>query len=40
VTDWRDHGMPVTRFALVHKIVNLKPEFFEKSPSARLMCVS
>jgi len=40
VTDWRDHGMPVTHFALVRKIGSLKPEFLEKSTTARLMCVS
>ena len=28
VTDWRDCGMPVTRFALVRKIGQLKPDFF------------
>jgi hypothetical protein len=31
VTDWRDRGMPVTRFALVRKIGQLKPEFLEKN---------
>ena len=39
VTDWRDRGMPVTRFALVRKIGQLKPEFFEKTSTARLICV-
>ena len=39
VTDWRDRGMPVTRFALVRKIGQLKPEFLEKTSTARLMCV-
>ena len=37
VTDWRDRGMPVTRFALVRKIGSLKPAFLEKTRSARLM---
>ena len=32
--------MPVTCFALVHKIGQLKPEFLEKTTNARLMCVS
>ena len=32
--------MPVTRFALVRKIGQLKPEFLEKTTNARLMCVS
>jgi len=40
VTDWRYRGIPVTHFALVHKIGSLKPEFLEKSTAARLMCVS
>jgi hypothetical protein len=40
VTDWRDRGMPVTRFTLVRKIGQLKPEFLEKTSNARLMCVS
>ena len=40
VTDWRDRGMPVTRFALVRKIGRLKPEFLLKSSTARLMCIS
>ena len=40
VTDWRDRGMPVTRFALVRKIGQLKPAFLEKTGTARLMCVS
>ncbi len=40
VTDWRDRGMPVTHFALVRKIGQLKPEFLEKTSNARLMCVS
>ena len=40
VSEWRDRGMPVTRFALVRKIGSLKPEFLLKSSSARLMCVS
>jgi hypothetical protein len=31
--------MPVTRFALVRKIGQLKPEFFEKTSTTRLMCV-
>jgi len=39
VTDWRDCGMPVTWFALVHKIGQLKPSFMEKSSTACLMCV-
>ena len=39
VTDWRDRGMPVTCFELVRKIGQLKPEFFEKTRTARLMCV-
>ena len=39
VSEWRDRGMPVTRFALVRKIGQLKPEFFEKTSTARLMCV-
>jgi len=34
VTDWRDRGMPVTRFALVHKIGQLKPAFLEKTGTA------
>ena len=32
--------MPVTHFALVRKIGQLKPEFLEKSSNARLMCIS
>jgi len=40
VTVWRDCGMPVTRFALVHKIGQLKPAFLEKTGTARLMCIS
>jgi hypothetical protein len=40
VTDWRDRGMPVPCFALVRKIGQLKPEFLEKSSTARLMCIS
>ena len=40
VTDWRDCGMPVTHFALVHMIGSLKPAFLEKTSSAHLMCVS
>ena len=30
VTDWRDRGMPVTRFALVRKIGSLKPAFVKR----------
>jgi hypothetical protein len=40
VSEWRDRGMPVTRFALVHKLGRLKPEFLLKSSAARLMCIS
>ena len=40
VTDWRDYGMPVTRFELVRKIGQLKPAFLEKTGIAHLMCVS
>jgi transposase-like protein len=40
VSEWRDRGMPVTRFALVRKIGRLKPEFLLKSSAARLMCIS
>ena len=40
VSEWRDRGMPVTRFALVRKIGRLKPEFLLKSSTARLMCIS
>jgi hypothetical protein len=40
VSEWRDRGMPVTRFALVRKIRRLKPEFLLKSSTARLMCIS
>jgi len=40
VTDWRDRGMPVTCFELVHKIGQLKPAFLEKTGTACLMCVS
>jgi hypothetical protein len=39
VSEWRDRGMPVTRFALVRKIGRLKPEFLLKSSAARLMCI-
>jgi len=39
VTNWRDRGMPVTRFALVRKIGQLKPAFLEKTGTACLMCV-
>ena len=39
MTDWRDRGMPVSRFALVRKIGQLKPEFLEKTSTACLMCV-
>jgi transposase-like protein len=40
VSEWRDRGMPVTRFALVRKLGGLKPEFLLKSSAARLMCIS
>jgi hypothetical protein len=40
VSEWRDRGMPVTRFALVRKIGRLKREFLLKSSTARLMCIS
>ena len=40
VADWRDRGMPVTCFALVRKIGQLKPSFLEKSSTAHLMCIS
>jgi hypothetical protein len=39
VTGWRDRGMPVTRFALVCKIGQLKPGFLEKTSNVHLMCV-
>jgi hypothetical protein len=40
VTDLRDCGMPVTRFALVRMIGQLKPAFLEKTGTACLMCIS
>jgi hypothetical protein len=40
VNDWRDRGMPVTRFALVRKIGQLKPEFLLKTSRACLRCIS
>ena len=39
VSEWRDCGMPVTCFALVHKIGHLKPEFLEKTSTAHLICI-
>jgi len=36
VSEWRDRGMPVTRYALVRKIGHLKPEFLLKSSAARI----
>ena len=32
--------MPVSRFSVVQKATQLKPEFAEKTIQARLMCVS
>ena len=40
VSEWRDRGMPVTRFSLLRKIGRLKPEFLLKSSTARLICIS
>ena len=40
VSEWRDRGMPVTCFALVRKIGQLKPAFLEKTGTACLMCIS
>jgi hypothetical protein len=32
--------MPVSRFSVVQKATQLKPEFAEKTMKARMMCVS
>ena len=32
--------MPVSRFSVVQKAIQLKPEFAEKTTKARMMCVS
>jgi hypothetical protein len=40
VMEWRDRGMPVTRFALAQKAAQLKPEFGERSYQARMMVIS
>ena len=40
IYEWRDRGMPVSRFSVVQKAIQLKPEFAEKTMRARMMCVS
>ena len=40
IYEWRDRGMPVSRFSVVQKVTQLKPEFAEKTMRARMMCVS
>ncbi len=40
IYEWRDRGIPVSRFSVVQKAIQLKPEFAEKTMRARMMCVS
>jgi hypothetical protein len=40
IYEWRERGMPVSRFSVVQKAIQLKPEFAEKTMRARMMCVS
>ena len=40
VEHWRSKGFPVTRMGLMRKIGTLKPEFLQRSYSARLMAIS
>jgi hypothetical protein len=40
IYEWRDRGMPVSRFSVVQKATQLKPEFAEKTMRACMMCVS
>ena len=40
IYEWRDRGMPVSRFSVVQKVTQLKPEFAEKTMRARMMCAS
>ncbi len=38
--EWRDRSMTVTHFALIHKAIQLKPEFEERSYPADMMVMS
>ena len=40
ITEWRDRGLPVSRFAVLQKATQYKPTFAEKSLPARYMCIS
>jgi hypothetical protein len=40
ITEWRDRGLPVSRFAVLQKATQCKPQFAEKTLSARYMCIS
>ena len=40
VEEWRQKGLPVNRYSLVKKVIQLKPEFSEKSEHAAKMSIS
>ena len=40
ITEWRDRGLPVSRFAVLKKATECKPEFAAKTLPARYMCIS
>ena len=40
ITEWRDRGLPVSRFSVLQKATQFKPTFAEKSLAARYMCIS
>jgi hypothetical protein len=40
ITEWRDRGMPVSRWTVVKKAGELKPEFLDQSYHARAIAVS
>jgi hypothetical protein len=40
VDEWRQKGLPVNRYNLVKKVIQLKPEFSEKSEQAAKMSIS
>ena len=40
VTEWRDRGLPVSRFAVLQKATQYKPEFADKTLPARYMIIS
>ncbi len=39
IYEWRERGMPVSRFSVVQKAIHLKPEFAMKTMRARMMCL-